>query len=199
MLPLKPPLSLFEFGSWVALERETTERELERERESKGRERYEVRESLRGRRAAVWWLHEVGGRRTRGTESWGGTWGRRVPPFSPPLIGHRGQSGFNFFSWYDFPILPPLNGLKSPFYPLKKMGFYILPSLKKFCSRNLKCSTSPNPTNRDASLLKIFSHMTILAVLIIEANHIIHKDALEITTSSLNSTIHLKKVHTILK
>ena len=37
----------------------------------------------------------------------------------------------------------------------KIVGFYILHSLRKFCPRNLKCSTSTNQTNSDAPLLKI--------------------------------------------
>ena len=51
---------------------------------------------------------------------------------------------------------------KFPFCPYKNMGFSYSSLLKKFCPRNLECSTSTNQTNMNAFLLKMFPHILVL-------------------------------------
>ena len=73
------------------------------------------------------------------------------------------------------------------------MGFYILPSLKKFCPRNLKCSTSTNQTNMNTSLLKFLSMHLKSSCPWHQSSHIMYWNTLGITISNLNSTSYLEK------
>ena len=101
---------------------------------------------------------------------------------------------FFFEIWVKFHFLPSLNGLKSPFYPLKKMGFDILRSLKKFRPRNLKCRTSTNPINRDTPLFKIFSmHFSQLSSRSNQSHRALEHLG-KYTNSNPDSNIHVEKL-----
>ena len=84
--------------------------------------------------------------------------------------------------------------MKLHVYSFEKWGFHILPSLKKFCLRNLKCNTSSNLTNRDTPLLKIFPmHFSQLSSTSNQSHHALGHLGKH-TISNPNSIIHLKKL-----
>ena len=81
----------------------------------------------------------------------------------------------NFALWPLFLKIFPLKLLGNLLiYSSKIEGFHILPSLKKFHPQNLECSTSLNPTNRDAPLLKISPHASQyqLSLMSIKSPHV---------------------------
>ena len=165
------PLSTFMVGHGLSLRREREQFQRDRERgrleRSKGRGREdEVRQRIEGaahrssrRRLASFYIeeHPLVGEGREGERD----------ILSPHTIGHTvaNQTRLNFFFLFYFkrpkcPFCPPLMGMKCPFYPYKKMSFYILPSLKEFCTPNFETQHQHQPTNRDAPLLKISLHVS---------------------------------------
>ena len=69
------------------------------------------------------------------------------------------------------------------------MGFYILPSLKKFCPRNLKCSTI---TNQQIGILSSLNFNPCISRLVgynVKPSHIMHWNTLGITPSQIPSPL----------
>ena len=87
-----------------------------------------------------------------------------------PLVSDRSTLFFFLHKVVKSQVYPSFIGAKRPKCSCVKIGFCILPSLKKFCPRNLEYSTSIKPTNRDTPQwnLHFFRHFVIGAAMLLK-------------------------------